>query len=462
MILFVTPPIRNMNAPEIGLLSIASYIERETTFPFRVVDMNTEKLHRNQMLLKDSPRMLYQELEEVIINDRPRIVAVGGATYYVNNSLKVLEIAKKIDSTIKTVIGGPHASAVMGELMEKNPYVDILVYGEGEDTFLEIAKNILGPPETDYAIDGTIVRRDGRICINTPRKLRTNIDYFPFPNRDLVPIHHYPTPFRIISSRGCPFNCVFCLRSVFGSHWRGRSATNVVDEIESLYKKYGWKRFIFSDDNFTINKARVKNIASEILKRNLRIEWNTGTAVRADCVDYDILKLMKESGCTRIGIGIESGCPNILRNINKKETLNDILGLIRTADSVGLDVHGSFMIGNPGDNMSTIETSIEFAKRCIDNGMKSISWNIATPYPGTMLWEYAIKKGRLLKIDYDDYVHNADEPIFETDDFDIASRRRAMKLAKEKTRRYLRIVKIKSLLKNPRKIIPFIKRKIKQ
>lgn len=171
-ILFVTPPIAVTDGPEIGLLYIASYIERETGFSLRIVDMNVEKLRETDRIMAvDSPRMNYEELRDIIIKERPGIIAVGGATYYVNNSLKVLALAKEVDEHITTVIGGAHATAVKHEIIEKYPYVDFVIYGEGENTFLEVAQRVLTFCGSGQPTDGTIVRKNGRSLVNRPRKL---------------------------------------------------------------------------------------------------------------------------------------------------------------------------------------------------------------------------------------------------------------------------------------------------
>lgn len=441
-ILLVAPINNNFSGPQLGILYIATYLSEKTKYDIRIIDMNVEKIRddfrydANDIHNGNLPQLSLPELKAVILKEKPKIVAVTATTMCVNEALKVIDLAKDTDKGILTVIGGAHACAVEETLFRETEHLDVIALGEGEDTFLELAERFIDNHEYTN-IAGTIVNLNGKIIKNPPRALRKDLDYYPFPNRDLVPIKRYLNPARIISSRGCPFNCVFCLRKVLGRSWRARSPKNVVDEIELLYKKYGFREFTFADDNFSLDKQRVMDICNEIIERKLKITWVTGTGLRADSTNEEMLKLMAKAGCLMVGAGIESGSQRILDNIDKKESLEDMLNFVRMAARCHLFVHGSFTIGNPGETFEDVRKSIEFAKVLIDNGLNHMTWNVVTPYPGTKLWDYIEKEGVFLSRDYCDYYQFGDEPVFETDEFTKEQRIEAISLARNETAKHL-------------------------
>lgn len=236
----------------------------------------------------------------------------------------------------------------------------------------------------------------------------------------------------------------------------------MVDEIEMLTKVFNWKKIVFSDDNFCLNKKRAIAISRDIIQRHLEIQWKTGTGVRADSADPEMFSLMKRAGCRRIGFGVESGSPEILKRIKKGETLDDIVRAVKMAHKAGMVVHGSFIIGSQGESISTVKESIKFAKKLIKFGMSSISWNMATPYPGTELWQYVMENGKLLTHNYDDYVQRIEKATFETPYFSAQDRQKAWQSAKKTTEIYFKWVLIISILKNPGRVWQGLKRRFKR
>jgi anaerobic magnesium-protoporphyrin IX monomethyl ester cyclase len=241
--------------------------------------------------------------------------------------------AKSISADITTVLIGLHPSVRPADCLA-NSNIDFVVVGEPELTVLELVGlfeqgNMAGLRK----IDGIGFRTNGKFVITAPRTVIQDLDSLPFPARHLLPMDEYfaavrEAPLRgeirkpwtiVITSRGCPYGCVFCsIHNVMGKTWRGRSPENVVDEIEQLVHTYHIKQIDFNDDNMTIDKKRMENICDLIVKKRLDFEWYAPNGVRADTLDENLLKKMKESGCKKLRIAPESGVQRVVDQIIKK------------------------------------------------------------------------------------------------------------------------------------------------
>ena len=199
----------------------------------------------------------------------------------------------------------------------------------------------------------------------------------------------------MITSRGCPNRCVFCvIHKMCGGFWRARSPKNVVDEIELLFEKYGVKEIHFVDDNLTLDKHRMEEICDEILHRGLDISWATTNGVHVNTLDEALLRKMKKAGCYSLCIGIESGNPYVLNQLIKKGiSLEKVSEVVKSTKRVGMDVNGFFVLGFPGETRKTIEDTIQFAKSLDLDGAY---FSIATPYPGTELYDQCTSKGYIM------------------------------------------------------------------
>jgi len=273
--------------------------------------------------------------------------------------------------------------------------VDIIVRGEGEETMVELADALEKGWSTGETL-GVCFRRNNDVVINPPRPFIQNLDLLPFPARHLLPMKSYirerfsnilgKESFKgtaLISSRGCPFFCVFCAATRFYGHkWRPRSAENVVDEIEHLYlnyKKLGLSGFVVADDNFLVDSKRVMKICDLLIDRGLsHLKWMCDA--RVDSADEKLYSKMYEAGCRVLAFGIESGNDKILKSINKGITTNMVRTAVKTAKSVGLKIWGYFLFGVPGDTDETIMDTIRFSKELdIDH----IEIHPVQMYPGT-------------------------------------------------------------------------------
>lgn len=334
----------------------------------------------------------WKEVKTLIEEESPRWVGISATTPQIEDAFITAEIAKQIDPGIKVVIGGIHASALPEQTIS-NKNVDILVYGEGELTMLDLVQG----KKLDE-IKGIFYKIDSQIVKNALRDLVKDIDIFPYPLYEDLPIHrygtdHFGTILGIVSSRGCPYQCTYCAaNTIHKRQYRKRSIENIMDEIEKLKNKFGAKSFSFYDDTFTLNEKRTIAICEALMKKNLGLEWNC--AARADNLTKPLLKIIKRAGCTTIQIGVESGDNDILRLAKRRETVEDAIQAITWAKEVGMEVVGLFMIGLPYETKETIKKTIDLAKKL---NVDYAQFSLLVPLPGSELWDMA-QEGRLLKI----------------------------------------------------------------
>jgi len=212
----------------------------------------------------------------------------------------------------------------------------------------------------------------------------------------------------MITSRGCPYHCAFCSKSVFGSKFRAQSPERVVDEIAHYQAKFGIKEITFYDDVFTLDRWRAYKIAYGIIERGMKISWTCET--RVNLVDKYLLGHMKQAGCYAIAYGIESASPEILKLLDKDITIHHVKNTVRMTREAGIQTIGYFMIGSPNETVDTIRDTIDFAKKL---KLDYAQFAIAMPFPGTKLSEYYSKKD----IPWKSFVYagNQVSPVFESD-----------------------------------------------
>ncbi len=371
--------------PPIGLLYIASMAENVSGCSVKVLDADAEQFN-------------YLQIEEFISKESPDIVGIQTMTYTLIDSLETARIAKKVDKNIHVCLGGPHISIYPEETL-RFPQVDSVIQGEGEYVFADLLDAIIKNKDLSL-VPGIIFKKNGRITSTGYRGLIEDIDSLPFPARHLVSMNKYWSILSgssgvttIITSRGCPFNCIFCERPHLGKKFRFRSAGNVVDELQQSYENEV-RSFIFYDDTFTLNKNRVYDICDEILKRRLKIDWSI--RARVDSIDKAMLAKLKSAGCRTINFGVESGNPQILKALRKDINIEQIRNAFSWSRELGIKTLAYFMIGNPTESKEQIMETIAFAK---DLSPDYINVSLTTPFPGTDLYKLGMETG-LFKSDY--------------------------------------------------------------
>jgi radical SAM superfamily enzyme YgiQ (UPF0313 family) len=374
-----------------------------------------------------------KEIEDRIRRWSPDVVGIHiPFSGWWKTAYEVVSIVKSIDNDIITVLSGLHPSArPVDSLM--HPNTDFVVVGEAEYTMLELVGTLeQRTTENLKKIRGIGYIKNGKTVITPPRPAIQDLDSLPFPARHLLPMEAYFTavkqnPLRgeirkpwatMITSRGCPHNCVFCsIHVVMGRKWRGRSPENVIDEIKQLVNTYRIKQIDFVDDNMTLDKKRMENICDLIVKKGLDIEWYTPNGVRADSLDENLLRKMKASGCKKIRIAPESGVQRVVDQIVKKNLdLKKVENAVVLSRKVGIKVGCFFIIGLIGETKEDIEATIMYAYKLRRLGADSFYFSYAAPLYGTELYEQA-KHGAFLRDCFSDEALASVDPFIETPEF---------------------------------------------
>ncbi len=398
-----------------------------------------------------------QELSKRLQAMNPRIVGITCMTPIYYEAVKTAQVVKETLPEAITVVGGVHATLLPEGVME-NECFDLLMRNEAEYTFTRLCKAILGGGDF-LSIEGLTHRQDGRLVHNPDAPFITDLDAIPFPARELVNMdlyHQIPDavfqrPVRcILTSRGCPFRCIFCsARQMSGFKYRYRSAKNVLEEWDLLAERYGARQVLILDDNFLVNRQRTIDICNGLIERGYhkRIVWTA--AGRADQVDQELCNLMKEAGCVLLSFGVESGSERLLELINKGLKKERIIRAVKMAKKAGLLVRGTLILGLPTETYQESIETIEFAKSL---GLDVAKFSLATPYPGTELYNIAKKEGQLRDDDWSRFSSMAGfsdyDPSYVPMGRDPAEMKRLQKLATRQF--YLRPKQIMRLLANTR------------
>lgn len=338
---------------------------------------------------------------------KPDLVGITAMTILAKDAYLIAKAVKAINPATVTVMGGPHATALPEEAL-KTGWIDIAVIGEGEYGMLDIC-NALSEKEVDFSDIKGIAYKDKTTIKRTPaREKIAALDELPFPSYDLLPLmkKYNPPPHwgkkgrfaSVITSRGCPYGCMFCsVTGDWGRRYRFRSADNVLDELELLNKKYDVRYISFRDSVFTLYKRRVKEICKGMIERNLKLTWNCNGRVNE--VNEETLSWMKKAGCKAIQFGLESGNEEILSRFKKLDKAK-IVKAIEITNKAGIESHGYFMFGLPGETNATMNDTIAFAKSL---KLHSAGFTSATPFPGSELWDYCVENNLILSRDWSKY-----------------------------------------------------------
>jgi anaerobic magnesium-protoporphyrin IX monomethyl ester cyclase len=402
----------------IGLLYLAAYLESagvDVRIYDALIDFDWEDVKRNgngQYHLGASwPRLVSKVLE---VN--PDIVGIT------NPVSDMAEYATRTAREIKarcpnvfTVIGGPHATSCPGDFLPDDGAVDYVVRGEGEETFARLIEALSGSGDPT-GIPGITFMDGGQIRSNPPAPFIRDLDGLPLPAYHLVPMERYfdlvrdgyPTRFMfeypgsdrevsIITSRGCPFHCVFCGNHLhMGRVWRHNSVEYVLRHMELLISKYGVRHFHLEDDNVGLDSRRLHDLVTGIIAKRWNITWDTANGIRLHGLSRELLEGIKASGCTYLEFGIESG---------SQETIDDIIGkgikldeaerVLRTCKDLRINVHALYVVGFPGETRAAINATFRFARRALMRYDAIPHVCMARPLPGTELYEICEEKGYL-------------------------------------------------------------------
>jgi radical SAM superfamily enzyme YgiQ (UPF0313 family) len=376
-----------------------------------------------------------ESLAQHLGRERYEIVGISSPTPLIYEAWEAAALAKAQGAL--AVLGGPHLTLMPDESMAQDE-VDLVVRGEAEDTLVEIvraleqsgAPDAEGPharfPAEPWGDIAGLSYRDlaGKVQHNPPRRLRRDVENIPWPAYDLFKIERYTNlqpltdgldpharAYTLVTSRGCPYQCIYCSKPITGNTWRARPPEDVVAEWRFLVEEMGATEIGITDDVWNMNLDRAKEICRLLVEQGLNhVPWVTVHGMRADHTDAELFHLMKQAGCKRVGFGVESGNQAVLDAIKKRQTLDDVRRAFREARAAGLETMGFFIFGLPADTEETMEDTIEFSLE-LDPDMANFM--IAAPYPGTELWEIARRDGRLFSVDWRDYAIHDEKARYE-------------------------------------------------
>ena len=381
--------------PPLGLAYIAAVLE-ENGHDVSILDVPPLQLDQKGMR---------RELKKA----KADIIGIQAYTSAIYQAIQTAKLGKEVCPDAKIVFGGHHPTFMPDDTFEMSDNIDYLVRGEGEYTFLDLVNYLDNGKSTGKGsgnsgkglkdIKGISYRGNGGIRHNPDAPFIKDLDALPFPARHLLPMdeYHYFGARKemqsLLSSRGCPFKCRFCaVGAYYKNTWRPRSAQNVVDEMEFIREKFGIRAIAVMDDMATFSKKRIRQICREIMGRNLDIYW--GTVSRVDTINYNTLRIMANSRCLQVMVGVESGSQMILKNSQKGTKVWQIERFFRWCKKLGIDTVASVVFGLPGETKETLEESLKFVIK-LNPGVAVFS--AATPYPGTPFWTEAKQNGWLPK-----------------------------------------------------------------
>lgn len=363
-------PLEECPAPPLGLTYVAAAFEQAGA-DVQILDY---------LVSAYKPEKLRKALDAF----QPDIVGTTSVTLNFYGAADILREAKRHRPDVITIMGGPHVSFAVEETLAYCPEIDLIVRGEGEETIAEIVRRLDEKAHGWPRIQGVAFRRNGEIVNTGWRPFVSDIDALPLPARHLLPLSRYQAlgyPISIVTSRGCPYACIFCLgRKMVGNRVRQRNARLVVDEIEQILA-YGITRINVADDLFASQKDKVREVCAEIRRRGLHFIWSA--FARVNTVDRQTLEWMRDAGCDSVSFGIESGNQDMLRRIRKGITLEMARRAVALCNEVGLLCHTSFMVGLPGETQETLRETKAFAE-----SLGSLfGYHYLAPFPGTTVRE---------------------------------------------------------------------------
>lgn len=361
--------------PPLGLLYISAYLE-EQGFDNEVFDSTFNSL---------------DALKSRLLSDPPQLIGIYTNLMTKLNVLKLIGFIRSESSLRSTriILGGPEVRNHKEKFLEYG--ADVIVFGEGEETMLELASlyRVQASPDLQ-TVAGIAFKQNGQIRITDERALIKDINTLPFPNRKKIDLQQYFNAWKkkhgmsmvnINTMRGCPYSCKWCSRAVYGSSYRRRSPKLVVDEMQWLKEQYSFDMIWFVDDVFTINHKWLREFAAELGSRNMIIPYEIIT--RSDRVNPEVLQLLKDSGCARVWIGAESGSQKVIDAMDRRVQVEQVREAIREVKQFGMEAGTFIMLGYPGETETDIKETLDHLKY---SNPDLYTITVAYPIKGTPLY----------------------------------------------------------------------------
>jgi radical SAM superfamily enzyme YgiQ (UPF0313 family) len=346
--------------------------------------------HESVFLDADLEGWDHEEAARQALSHRPDIVGLQAMSFTLPDAYLVAKALKRQNPEVKVLIGGPHPTIYPEETAALEA-VDFAFAGEGEVGFPAFL-DAFADPRADNAVPGIAFKTNGKVSYTPSPGLLKDIDSVSFPARRSSKYTRYSSvlakrnPITImITSRGCPYSCVFCNR--MGRKYRWHSAQHVLDEIEDILD-LGIKEIFIHDDTFSIKRDRVRDICKGIIERGYDIIWEART--RVDCVDEEMLALMRKAGCHRLSFGVESGSEKVLKSIRKNISPDRVEKVFAWCRREGILTLADFMFGNLDEDADDIKKTLALVKRISPD---FVQYSICSPYPGTPLYQTGLESG---------------------------------------------------------------------
>lgn len=352
-----------------------------------------------------------RETIEKTLAYNPGLIVIETSTPSFSSDMRIIRNIRVSLPASHIALCGPHTTVFSEQILSKYDFVNYILRGEYEYVLSDLV-NHLDKNLPLSSVPGLVYRDSRKIKVNKSRPTIANLDNLPWPERESLPIFRYNDGFcnlpqpnaQMWTSRGCPFECVFCLwpQTIYGEHkYRKRNPRLVVDEMEYLINKFNFKAIYFDDDVFNIDRNHVLEICKEIKERNIKIPW--AVMARADFMDAELLKILAASGLYAIKYGVESADQNVLDLCGKNMDVDKIRKMAGLTKESGIKVHLTFCLGLPGENKHSLEKTVRFIQ---DARPDSSQFSFATPFAGTDYFEYVKDRGWLVSRDWSDYDAN--------------------------------------------------------
>ncbi len=380
--------------PPLGLMYLGGYLQKYASkIEIKLIDCLAEQIN-------------YENFKELVKEFSPDVVGVTVMTFTLIDALKIAKIVKLVNLQTIVVFGGPHVNIYGKETLDLGN-VDFIVLGEGEKIFYDLIDN-LGDENKLKQITGLIFYDKNHNLIHSGLPgLIPNLNELPLPARNLIDNSKYSSVLgtsklvtTMMTSRGCPYKCLFCDRPQLGKIFRALNADKIIAEIKDAMQ-YGIREFLMYDDTFTIDKQRVMDICNKIIDEKLDIKWDI--RARVNTIDEEMLKKLKKAGCVRIHYGVESGTQKILDVLRKGITLEQVKKAFKLTKGAGIETLAYFMIGNPGETKKDIEQTIKFAKKIKPD---YVHITATMPFPATDMYRLALERKIIKKDVWLDFASN--------------------------------------------------------
>ena len=382
-----------------------------------------------------------ESLDARLTREHFDVVGISSPTPLINDAWAYARVAKQHGAI--TILGGPHLTLMPDESMQRAE-VDFVARGEAEVTLVEFVRMVEREGEVEPTTLGekretrnekqeswseirglSWKNADGKIFHNLDRPLNPNLDAMPFPAYHLFKIDRYTNlqpltdgldkharSYTIVTSRGCPYKCTYCSKPITGDTWRARSVENVLREWKMLVEDLGATEIGVTDDIWNLDLKRAKELCRGLIEMKLnRVPWITVHGMKVNHTDAELFQLMKRAGCKRVGFGVESGDEEILKRVVKKsQTFTQVRSAFKNAKQAGLQTMGFFIYGMPGETEATMEKTTQLA---LELDPDLAHFMIASPYPGTQLWDTVQREGKLYAKDWGELAIQSDHAHFD-------------------------------------------------